>query len=634
MRNKVSILVIDDSKLINNALEKSLSERGFEVTQAFDVNTAKEILHERGFDYALLDLELPDGSGEDVLPYLQIYEEIRVIVLTSDRDKQRREYLFNFGVVIDYITKERYFADMELAIVTLIERVSTNHNLNIMVVDDSKFMRNQLRILLTKRGFNVFEAIDGKNALELLKKHRIDGAIIDLEMPVMDGNKLLSAIKKDKANLLMPVMVVSGTSDPDKIARVIKNGASDFIKKPYVNEELLLKIDKMMQDLKQQRLIKIHEAKFAMYNKAIDEATIFFKLDSELRIIYANSTFCDLFYNANPNGLSIEDFIITSNKEQLIDLKQCMCEKKIFQSIVTFKNKSLQDVNLRLTCSSLLDEFNKIDEILVIGFDVSLLQEKEEILKERIEFESKRNWEQNKILIQQSKMASMGEMIGHIGHQWRQPLNSLSVMFQKLNMAYQRDKLSDTLMNNSTKKAMRIITQMSKTIDDFRDFFKSDKEWSVNLVSDVIRQALNVIEPTVESKGIKIVLHTQEDISCHCLKNELSQVILNIIANAMDAIVLSGVEYGEIMIAIDSDDRYVTIIIDDNAGGIPEEIMDRIFEPYFTTKEKSNGTGIGLYMSKTIIEEHLNGKLEVDNALSGASFKIKIPIEQRANRDR
>ena len=627
MQNKFSILIIDDSKLINNSLTQSLRARGFEVEQAFDVESAKNLLKERSFDYALLDLELPDGRGEDILPYLQIHEEIRVIVMTSDRDKQRREHLFHYGIVIDYITKERYFADMELAIVQLIERVSTNHTLNIIVVDDSKFMRTQLRILLSKRGFNVYVAVDGKEALSVMKNHKMDGAIIDLEMPIMDGNKLLGAIKRDKSNLLTPVMVVSGTSDPDKIARVIKNGASDFIKKPYANEELLLKVDKMMQDLKQQRQIKVHESRFAMYNKAINEAAIFFKLDNALSITYSNDILCELICDGIgiAEGTSFKDYVDSTTSE-FSELEKLLETKKALQTIFTFKKKNSQAVHMSLTFTPLLDENNEILEILVIGFNVSLLQQKEEDLKDRVAYESSKNWEQNKILIQQSKMAAMGEMIGHIGHQWRQPLNSLGIMFQKLNMAYKKDRLNEQLMDNSTQKAMRIIAQMSKTIDDFRNFFKSDKEFSLCTIADILEQVSNVIEPTLVSKAITLNANLENDVEFSCLKNELSQVFLNIIANAMDAIVANKIEDGEISIALKNNNNYLYVIVDDNAGGIPENIIERIFEPYFTTKEKSNGTGIGLYMSRTIIEEHMNGTLEVENTLSGASFQIKIPL--------
>ena len=270
--NDISILIIDDSKFLSDALKSSLEERGYSVTQAFDIETARNILQDKFFDYALLDLELPDGAGETLLPYLQIHEELRVIVLTTSRDKKRREEIFKFGIVVDYITKERYFADMELAIVRLIEMISTNNKLSVLIVEDSRFMRTQLRILLSKRNFKVFDVTNGQEALSVIKENKIDAVIIDLEMPIMDGNKLIGIIKRDKTNLLMPLMVVSGTSDPNKIAKVLKNGACDFIKKPFIEEELLLKVDKMMQDLKQQRLINLQQEELVRINLELEMA--------------------------------------------------------------------------------------------------------------------------------------------------------------------------------------------------------------------------------------------------------------------------------------------------------------------------------------------------------------------------
>jgi len=628
--SKQSIFIIDDSKLINNSLKNSLEQRGFEVTQAFDIATAKAILLDNSFDYALLDLVLPDGDGETLLPFLQIHEEIRVIVMTSDRDADRRENLFSFGIVIDYITKDRHFDEMELSIVQLIERISTNNNLTILVVDDSNFMRTHLRILLSKRGFKVLVAIDGKEALQVIKKHKIDAAIVDLEMPVMDGNRLLSAIRRDRANLLMPIMVISGTSDPSKIARVIKNGANDFIKKPYANEELLLKVDKMMEELKHERLIKVHEARFAMYNRAIDEAAIFLKLDRDLNILYANHALCDLLVRSVEinEGTHFADYVSSNDKKHLDALQKELQQGNTYQRVFNLTSENFDSVSLRLTFTPLKENDDTIKEILVIGFDVSLLQQKESFLEKRVSVEAKKNWEQNKLLIQQSKMASMGEMIGHIGHQWRQPLNSLGLMFQKLNKAYHKNKLNEELMDRSTEKAMRIISQMSKTIDDFRDFFKDDKTMHFSKLSDIVQQSYDIIESTLHNKNILLKTHYADEISLLCLKNELSQVILNIISNAMDALVHNDTDNPQISITVERKKNDAIIIIDDNAGGIPDNVIDRIFEPYFTTKEKDNGTGIGLYMSKTIIEEHMDGHLEVCNTLSGASFKITLPIKQ------
>jgi len=632
---KQSILIIDDSKLINNSLKLSLENRGFNITQAFDIAQAKAILLKQEFTYALLDLILPDGNGEDLLPFLQIHDEIRVIVMTSDRDRDRREHLFSYGIVIDYITKERHFHDMELAIVQLIQRISTNFSLTILVVDDSNFMRNHLRILLSKRGFKVVDAINGKDALEKMKKFKIDAAMVDLEMPVMDGNRLVSAIKRDKANLLMPIMVLSGTTEPEKIARVIKNGANDFLKKPYVTEELLLKIDKMMQELKNQRQLREQEVRFGLYNKAIDEAAIFFKLDHNLKITYSNKALCNILANgiSIANDTNFADYVDETSSNSLKELHEAINDFKSYQNIFSLKSEHLKNVKIRLTFTPLFDVQKNIYEIMVIGFDVSLLHKKEEILQERVEVETKRNWDQNRMLIQQSKMASMGEMIGHIGHQWRQPLNSLGLMFQKLNRAHKKNMLNDELMEQSTQKAIRIIEQMSKTINDFRDFFKTDKQWQDAKLSIVTEQACNIIEPALQENRIRLIVNEDSDITIPCLKNELSQVIMNILANSMDAIVLKKMKNGEIIITFGHNEKSAYIIIDDNAGGIPEDIIEKIFEPYFTTKEKDNGTGIGLYMSKEIIEEHMNGKLQVFNTLSGASFKIFLPLKQENEKE-
>ena len=634
--SKLSILIIDDSKLINENLKDALQQKGYQVSQAYDITTAKEILLQHTFDYALLDLVLPDGDGEDLLPFLQIHEETRVIVMTSDTDSDRRQNLFNFGIVIDYITKERHFDEVKLSIIQLIERISTNHDLYILVVDDSHFMRTHLRILLSKRGFNVFTAIDGKEALGIIKEHKIDAAIIDLEMPVMDGNHLLSAIRKNTSYLMMPIMIVSGTNDPIKIAHVIKNGANDFIKKPYVNEELLLKIDKMMQELKQQRLIKIHEATFSMYNKAIDETAIFFKLDSDFKILYANTFLSNLLHNSDgiTIGTNLKDYLIKDDIKYLKALQNKLKKGPSQQISFRFNIPTAKQISLKLTFTPIKHYQGQINEILVIGFDISSLHENEAILQARVNHEVKKNWEQNKLLIQQSKMASMGEMIGHIGHQWRQPLNSLGLIFQKLNRTYQKDQLTHELMKSSTQKAMQIMDQMSKTINDFRDFFKEDKSVQLCHITSLVQQTASIIEPSLEAKGITLNIHTIQEVSFFSLKNELAQVILNILTNAMDALVHNQINNPEIIVSINKIDNHAIIVIEDNAGGVADDIIDKIFEPYFTTKENDHGTGIGLYMSKVIIQKHMHGDIKVKNTKRGASFKIRLGLDLKESHEK
>ncbi len=620
----LSILIIDDAKLINNALKKSLQKRGFKITQAFDLETSKAILEKNNFDYVLLDLILPDGGGEELLPQLSLQKDIRVIVLSADRDKQKREYLFNFSIVVDYITKDRYFADMELAIIQLIEHISVNGKLNMLIVDDSSFMRKQLRSLLVKRGFNVYEAIDGKDALKVMKEHKIDGAIIDLEMPIMDGNKLLAAIKRKKENLLMPVMVISGTSDPEKIAKVIKNGANDFIKKPYVTEELLLKIDKMMNALTQQRVIQTHENKFSMYNKAIDKATIFFKLDKDLNIIFANSTLYNLINNSTeiPHKTPFEDYLTITSKDEIDELKKMMNDGETYQHVYIFNNLD-QTIHLRLTFTPLLDE-NGIEEIVIIGFDVSLLYKTEQDLRIKIDIAVQKNIEQKEMLLQQSRLAQMGEMIGMIAHQWRQPLNNLSLLTQMISLKYDRDKLTKELMFDFKNNSNKHIQEMSKTIDDFRDFFKPEKQKMDFCINDIIVNSLDMLNLPFVKEKLSISFENKTKFYSHGFPNELGQAIINILNNAKDAFISNKIKIKKIKITLENKEGKIIVKIIDNAGGISLAIIDKIFDPYFSTKMDKNGTGLGLYMTKIIIEEHMDGKISVKNSGDGVEFMIVL----------
>lgn len=235
------------------------------------------------------------------------------------------------------------------------------------------------------------------------------------------------------------------------------------------------------------------------------------------------------------------------------------------------------------------------------------------------------NEENNHILAQQNKLASMGEMIGNIAHQWRQPINTLGLIFQKLNLSYNKGLLTQKSMEESTKKAMLIIDQMSTTIDDFRNYFAVDKVKVPCEAMDIANQVHSIIATTLNTNHISLNIKCQYNIPMRCLKNELSQVILNIVTNSMDAMLERKIIDGNIDIHISATDKYIQFDIEDNAGGIPKNIMSRIFEPYFTTKEEGKGTGIGLYMSKKIVENNMKGSIDVKNTDKGALLSVKLP---------
>jgi signal transduction histidine kinase len=213
----------------------------------------------------------------------------------------------------------------------------------------------------------------------------------------------------------------------------------------------------------------------------------------------------------------------------------------------------------------------------------------------------------------------MGEMIGAIAHQWRQPLNELGINIQKLKYDQKANKIDDEFIKDFISKNRSIIDFMSKTIDDFRNFFRVDKEKEKFSIKEAIENTTSM--QLAQLKNHNVVLNIKgDDFESIGFKSEFQQVILNLVNNAKDAAISNNIEYPVIDIII----KDKKVIIKDNMGGIPNDIIDRIFEPYFTTKDQGKGTGMGLYMSKLIIEDNTGGILSVKNIDGGAEFCINF----------
>ena len=256
-------------------------------------------------------------------------------------------------------------------------------------------------------------------------------------------------------------------------------------------------------------------------------------------------------------------------------------------------------------------------------YKVILKNEQLEIKVDRV---MERNKENQLLLFQQSKMAAMGEMIGNIAHQWRQPLNALSALNVRLGMKYQVGKLSDNEMLLFEEKSNHLIQRMSSTIDDFRKFFYPNKSSELFRVDKAIEEAIGFIETSYQTNNIKLINYTSSKVEINNHRNELIQVLLNIFNNSKDAIKDSNPTNGVVLVDIIVSENSLKITIQDNGGGIKQEVIDRVFEPYFTTKFQDEGTGIGLYMSKMIIEESMNGKLTLENSINGVLTTIEITI--------
>ncbi|MGB6329901.1 MAG: PAS domain S-box protein [Halarcobacter sp.] len=350
--------------------------------------------------------------------------------------------------------------------------------------------------------------------------------------------------------------------------------------------------------------------------------------DKDGNVEWGNKAFEELtgFEINEIKGKNPKEFISSKkqNEEFYTDMWETILNKKPWKGELINKKKDGTLYDEELIITPVLDEDNEIVNFIAVKEDIT---EKKLMLLEK---EAK-----DKLFFQQSKMAAMGEMLGNIAHQWRQPLSAISTAATGTKLQKEMNVLTDSdfdyamdLINNSTQ-------YLSHTIDDFRSFFdvKNSKE-SKFFILDSIKKVLNLVSSQFVSKEIEIIKKIQ-NVAIVSLENELIQVLLNILNNSKDALVKLKDEEKLLFINTYVKDKKLIVEIKDNARGIKEELLEKIFEPYFTTKHKSQGTGIGLYMSQDIIRNHLDGEILVENEIyeykgmkyKGAKFTIIINIK-------
>ncbi|WP_415249481.1 sensor histidine kinase [Sulfurimonas sp.] len=256
------------------------------------------------------------------------------------------------------------------------------------------------------------------------------------------------------------------------------------------------------------------------------------------------------------------------------------------------------------------------------------------ILEQRVKDEVEKNKKQDQQLLAQTRMVQMGEMISMIAHQWRQPLGAIAAttIDLKIRMELQTYDLENAkgrkdceeYFTNGLNRIGDLTQTLTTTIDDFRDFYKPKTTFQRLEINNPIKKALNIMKGSLVSNDIKVMKHFNSSNKLEILESEFMQVILNILKNAEDNFAQKKISNGEIVISTQDNKDGTTVTILDNGGGIPEDLIDKIFDPYFSTKHEKNATGLGLYMSKTIIEDHHNGVLSIHNQDNGVCFTIEL----------
>ena len=403
--------------------------------------------------------------------------------------------------------------------------------------------------------------------------------------------------------------------------------------------------------------------KLRQYQRAIDESNIVSKTDINGVITFVNDEFCKI------SGYTKEELIGSPHSivrhpdvpaENFKRLWETILNKKIHKGLIKNKTKDGRAIYLNTTIIPILDDDNNIEEFVAIRHDVtemielnerltrtqndlkdlnSLLWQKvsgktkkllelNRELEERVALEVAKNEEKTRLMFQQSRLANMGEMLANISHQWRQPLNELSINLYKLKQsAIEPSKQFMEVYEHS--KA--VIKGMSSIIDNFRNFFTSNGDDEKFSIKEAIDDATLMLENTFKNESIELNIDIEDDFSIIGRKNELAQVFINLFSNSKDAFLQNNIANRVVNVKayVQNDTnkqiKYAIITIADNAGGVETSLIENLFDPYFTTKHPSVGTGLGLYITRRIVSK-LQGQISVINSNGGACSEIKIPL--------
>ena len=321
--------------------------------------------------------------------------------------------------------------------------------------------------------------------------------------------------------------------------------------------------------------------------------------------------------------------IATRNDEVILN--------RIFQKILYLMDSSTKQkiLNQWIKNDSIRIDYTLVWQIVVIaGFIILIFLYRQYYIRKlnkelqlKIKKELKKSSDKDKMIFEQSKFVAMGEMIENIAHQWRQPLSQINSVILLMDMELSKNRLKNRLLFDKLDEIETLTHHMSKTIDDFRNFYKKDKIKEIFNLELSIQKTVSLVEASFKYNNIGITLNIDKDISIKGYQNDFQQAILVMLNNARDALLLSAIDNPRILIKSVKDSENIILFIQDNAFGIKDEIISKIFDPYFTTKHQSQGTGLGLYLSKKILKEKMNAKLYVKNVDGGACFFIEFSKE-------
>lgn len=369
------------------------------------------------------------------------------------------------------------------------------------------------------------------------------------------------------------------------------------------------------------------------YKNAVDESSILSKTDKSGKITYVNDEFCRI------SGFDRDELVGKPHsivrhpdmpKEAFKDMWSTILDKNIWRGIVKNLKKDGNSYWVKATIVPIVDNFGDIVEFVGVRQDITELIEYRESLEKKVTEEVEKNRQKDILLQQRSAQASIGEMVNSIAHQWRQPINAISLEATNININVELLRYEDII--TSANHITKLTQTMSQTIDDFMEISNPEREKSSFAIKDVVDSIKKLLQSQLYAKNIEFVNLINENLEIYTYKNDIKQILINIINNAKDAFIGSSEDKKTITIGALEKDKRLLIFIEDNAGGVLDDIFNKIFDPYVSTKEYQKGSGLGLYISKKIAQEQLDGEIVCRNTKDGAVFEIIIPYNNKKER--
>ena len=510
--SKYNLLIVEDTKFINESIKKTLQKFNYNCDQSFTLKEAREHLDSKKYDFILLDLNLPDGSGYELVNEMSQLSNAKIIILTAETDVEQRESLFKKGI-LDYIVKDKYFHSAVSEIDETVKSLEFNKFSNILVIDDSKFLQMHIKNVLSVRNYNVVASMNAEEGLSTLSSSDVNLIILDMELPDMHGLDLLRKIKANKLYSDIPVIVVSGSSNAELVRNSLKTGASDFIQKPFNVEELVLKVDISIVAERLSRKVLCEQQILNDYKDAVDRSSIVSKTNRRGIITFVNDNFCEI------SGYSREELV--GNPHNMVrhpdmpssafeDMWKTIQDKKPWFGKVKNQKKDGGYYYVNTVVNPIVDYDGNIVEYIGIRTDITELENIKEELQGNLNISEKSFKEAYKISQEYQKAIDES--------------NILSRADTEGNITYINDKFCEVsgyskeeLLGNSH----RLIRHKDTSEELFKDLWKtitSGKVWHGLLKNRAKNGTTYYVESTIvpildESENITEYLAIRHDVT-------------------------------------------------------------------------------------------------------------------------